>query len=151
MNDQQTFDAIGQGVQRPDPERTMRVLQIERERSSYHGRSSEHFAPRALANQGLSVEARVLLIGQLANSLGTRAPSLGIEKTPGVTGGRARLVRTRIPVWTIESYIREGLTAEEIVRAFPTISVQDVRSAQLYAATHRGEIEQDILDNRAEP
>ena len=33
----------------------------------------------------------------------------GIEQTPGVQGGDARIVRTRIPIWTLEAYRRLGL------------------------------------------
>lgn len=35
----------------------------------------------------------------------------GIEKTPGVQGGEACIVRTRIPVWTLEAYRRLGVDA----------------------------------------
>jgi uncharacterized protein (DUF433 family) len=48
-----------------------------------------------------------------------------IEKTPGIVGGSACITRTRIPVWTLESYRRLGATTQQIVEAFPTLRPLD--------------------------
>jgi len=70
-----------------------------------------------------------------------------ILTTPGVVGGSARIARTRIPVWTLESYRRRGLTDAEILDSFPPLRAVDLAAAWAYAAAHPGEIERDIREN----
>lgn len=72
-----------------------------------------------------------------------------IEKTPGVVGGSARITRTRIPVWTLESYRRQGLTDAQVLDAFPSLRAVDLAAAWAYVAAHAGEIDQDIQENDA--
>lgn len=98
----------------------------------------------------LPTEERQCLILTLAESLGADAPSIGIVKTPGVVGGSAHLVRSRIPVWTLEAYRRRGLTIEKILENFPTIGRPDVVSAWTYATLHGSEIETDLRENEEE-
>jgi uncharacterized protein (DUF433 family) len=43
----------------------------------------------------------------------------GIERRPGVCGGDACVVRTRIPVWTLEQYRRLGWTEAQILDNYP--------------------------------
>ncbi|MEP7126280.1 MAG: DUF433 domain-containing protein [Byssovorax sp.] len=50
----------------------------------------------------------------------------GIEQTPGVLGGDACVVRTRIPVWLLESYRKLALS-----RASPLLSSRPTSSALL--------------------
>ncbi|HWO17670.1 MAG TPA: DUF433 domain-containing protein [Kofleriaceae bacterium] len=50
----------------------------------------------------------------------------GIEKRPGVCGGDACVVRTRIPAWTIERYRRLGWTEAQILDNFPTLHAADL-------------------------
>ncbi|MBC8161283.1 MAG: hypothetical protein H7Z42_08690 [Roseiflexaceae bacterium] len=52
----------------------------------------------------LSQPDKARVLGRLALDLTHRWP--GIEKTAGVQGGDACIVRTRIPIWTLESYRR---------------------------------------------
>lgn len=74
-----------------------------------------------------------------------RFPS--IVKTPGVCGGSARLIRTRIPVWLLEELRRHGADDQEIQRHFPTIQESHLKQAWLYIASHREEIDQEIREN----
>jgi uncharacterized protein (DUF433 family) len=74
---------------------------------------------------------------------------LGIEKTPGVQGGDACIVRTRIPVWTLESYRRLGWDDEQILLNFPTLRPSDLVLAWLYVDANRAEIEQAIHEQEA--
>ncbi len=76
-------------------------------------------------------------------------PDHGIEKTPGVCGGDARIVRTRIAVWTLEQARRAGLSDEQILRAYPTLRAGDLAAAWAYAAAHADEIERQIIENEA--
>jgi hypothetical protein len=54
----------------------------------------------------LSAGEQAQVLSRIARTLTSGWP--GIEKTPGVQGGDACVVRTRIPVWTLESYRRLG-------------------------------------------
>lgn len=75
--------------------------------------------------------------------------SAGIEKTPGVVGGAACIVRTRVPVWTLENYRRLGWTEAMILANFPTLRAADVVHAWAYVEAHRREIDQEIQQNEA--
>ena len=71
----------------------------------------------------------------------------GIERTPGVAGGEACIVRTRIPVWTLENYRRLGWTEIQVLQNFPTFHAVDLVEAGAYADAHRAEIDQAITEN----
>ena len=71
----------------------------------------------------------------------------GIEKTPGVVGGDACIVRTRIPVWALENYRRLGWSEAEILENYPTLRAADLVNAWGYVDAHRDEIEQAIHEN----
>lgn len=71
----------------------------------------------------------------------------GIEKTPGVSGGDARIVRTRITVWHLEEMRRNGKSDADILRAFPQLTAIDLANAWAYAASNTTEIEALIQDN----
>lgn len=71
----------------------------------------------------------------------------GIVKTPGVCGGDARFIRTRIPVWGIEALWRLGDTDEKILSSYPSLERSDLSQARIYAARHRKEMDFLIRDN----
>ena len=71
----------------------------------------------------------------------------GIEKTPGVAGGAACIVRTRIPVWVLEGYRRLGWSEARILDNYPTLRAADLVNAWAYAEAHLDEIEQAIRQN----
>lgn len=70
----------------------------------------------------------------------------GVEKTLGVQGGNACVVRTRIPVWTLESYRRLGWNDERILANFPTLRASDLFYAWMYVAGNEAEIEQALYE-----
>ena len=71
----------------------------------------------------------------------------GIDSTPGVCGGEACIVRTRIPVWVLEQSRRLGVSEEELLRSYPTLRAEDLVNAWSYVRSHRSEIEDDIQAN----
>src|SRR5437773_6574075 len=71
----------------------------------------------------------------------------GIVTTPDVCGGAARVIRTRIPVWTLERMRQLGVTEADILRSYPSLRAVDLVQAWLYADAHREEIELQIRDN----
>jgi uncharacterized protein (DUF433 family) len=71
----------------------------------------------------------------------------GIEKTPGVAGGAACVVRTRIPVWVLEGYRRLGWSEARLLESYPTLRAADLVNAWAYAEAHLEEIDQAIREN----
>jgi uncharacterized protein (DUF433 family) len=53
---------------------------------------------------------------------------------PKICRGRACIKGTRVTVAVLLANLAEGLTAEEIVAEYPSISVADVHAAMAYAA-----------------
>jgi uncharacterized protein (DUF433 family) len=73
----------------------------------------------------------------------------GIDMTPGVCGGQAVIVRTRIPVWVLEDARRRGATEVDLLQAYPSLRAEDLAHAWAYVLAHGDEIEQLIRDNEA--
>lgn len=71
----------------------------------------------------------------------------GIEKTPGVVGGDARIAGTRIPIWTLVNYRRLGASDAHILEGYPDLSAADLVNAWAYADAHLDEIEIAIREN----
>src|SRR3972149_4670066 len=71
----------------------------------------------------------------------------GIEKTPGVAGGEACIVRTRIPVWVLEGYRRLGWSEARLLENYPTLRAADLVNAWAYADAHPEEMERAIRLN----
>lgn len=95
----------------------------------------------------LSREQKRRLFQRLALDLSHEWP--GIEKTPGVQGGDACIVRTRIPVWTLETYRRQGWDERQLLANFPTLRPADLVFAWFYVAAHPDEIEQALQEQEA--
>jgi len=92
----------------------------------------------------LSRDEKALVFQRLALDLVQSWP--GVEKTLGVQGGDACIVRTRIPVWTLEAYRRLGWDDERILANFPTLRHADLVYAWLYAEANQEEIEAAIRE-----
>ncbi len=74
----------------------------------------------------------------------------GIESHPGVCGGSACIVRTRIPVWLLEQSRRLGTSEADLLRDYPTLTAQDLANSWSYVRSHREEINQAIEANEAD-
>jgi uncharacterized protein (DUF433 family) len=72
---------------------------------------------------------------------------LVITKTPGVCGGRACIAGTRITVWGIAAYHRDGLDEQAILDAIPHLHPAELRAALRYAEENAEEIARDIAAN----
>ena len=72
--------------------------------------------------------------------------SLKIQKTPGVCGGRACVGNTRIPVWTLIGFLYQGATDDDMIRAYPALTVDHLNLVREYYKTHRAEIDRDIRE-----
>ena len=71
----------------------------------------------------------------------------GINKTPKVVGGAARIRNTRIPVWILFQSQQMGASDLEILEAYPDLTQTDLDNAWFYAKTFPTEIEQAISAN----
>ena len=78
-------------------------------------------------------------VEQLLSGLGS-----GIESEPGVCGGDPRIARTRIPVWILVQYRRQGLSEAQLLAFYPTLRATDLVKAWAYVASHLEEIEEQI-------
>jgi uncharacterized protein (DUF433 family) len=94
---------------------------------------------------GLSRAEKAELVQKLIRDIGFAWP--GIEKIPGVAGGDACIVRTRIPVWSLENYRRLGWSEAELLENFPSLRAADLVNAWAYVDSHQDEINQAISSN----
>jgi len=74
----------------------------------------------------------------------------GIDRDSAVAGGAACIVRTRIPVWTLEQYRRLGCSDPDLLRIFPTLRRSDLVIAWDYVSNHLPEIDREIRENEAD-
>ena len=93
----------------------------------------------------LSKGEKAQVLQWVVRDLGDAFP--GIESTPGVSGGEACIVRTRIPVWVLVQLRRQGTSEADLLRSYPTLRAQDLANAWAYARSHQEEIEQHIDEN----
>ena len=70
-----------------------------------------------------------------------------ISKTANVCGGSACIRSTRIPVWSLVLWRRQGVSDVRLLEMFPTLSQADLDHAWAYDASHREEIDRDIQEN----
>ena len=94
---------------------------------------------------GLTRAEKAQILQWVARDLGDSFP--GIDSVPGVSGGEACIVRTRIPVWVLLQMKRLGATEAEILANYPMLRAEDLANAWAYARLHREEIENQIVEN----
>ena len=71
----------------------------------------------------------------------------GIEKTPGVCGGSACIIRTRIPVWSLVAFKKLGLSDDGLLENYPSLRRQDLINAWNYYLASSEEIDREIREN----
>src|SRR5664279_5663622 len=73
-----------------------------------------------------------------------------IGRTPGVCGGKACITGHRVRVLDVVVWHEhQGMTPDEIVSHFPTITLGDVHAALAYYFDHVDEIQQEMRAERA--
>lgn len=87
------------------------------------------------------------LLQWVVRDLGDAFP--GIESTPDVFGGEARVVRTRIPVWVLIRARQLGTSEAELLTAYPSLRAEDLANAWAYYRAFKTEIDQQIEGNEA--
>ena len=72
-----------------------------------------------------------------------------VERRPGVCGGEPVIVGTRFPVRSVVTSIyRLGMTPEEMVEAWPYLTLAHVHDALSFYHDHRAVIDRAIRENR---
>jgi len=71
----------------------------------------------------------------------------GIEKTPGVCGGSACIVRTRIPVWLLVEARNAGASEAALLKSYPSLRAEDLINAWAYYRASKDEIDREIREN----
>lgn len=95
----------------------------------------------------LSRAEKARLLHDVARDLG--APDPGVTRTPGICGGDACIVRTRVPVWTLIHARSLGTSDTDLLRAYPSLRPEDLLHAFAYADAHPQEIASAIAENLA--
>lgn len=98
---------------------------------------------KLLADMTPAEKAQVLQ--SVVRELGDAFP--GIESTAGVCGGDPCIVRTRIPIRTLEKYRRLGASDADILRSYPSLRAEDLANAWAFVRLFKNEIERQILEN----
>ena len=73
----------------------------------------------------LSSAEKAQVLKWVVQDLGDAFP--GIDSRPDVCGGEPCIVRTRIPVWTLEQARRQGVTEQVLLAAYPSLRAEDRR------------------------
>jgi uncharacterized protein (DUF433 family) len=78
----------------------------------------------------------------------TAVSSEHIQITPGVCGGKPRIAGHRIRVQDVVIwYERQGMSPDEIIYHYPSITLADVHAALAYYYDHLEEIRQQIRES----
>ena len=85
------------------------------------------------------------LLRWIVRDLGDDFP--GIESQPNVMGGVPCITRTRIPVWVLAEARGHGTSDADLLRDYPTLTVQDLANAWNFVRSHRAEIDAQIEAN----
>jgi uncharacterized protein (DUF433 family) len=72
-----------------------------------------------------------------------------IRKTPGVCGGEACVGDRRIAVWVLVNARRLGITDQQLLADYPSLTVAELRAAWDYYAAQPAEIDDAIARNEA--
>jgi uncharacterized protein (DUF433 family) len=71
----------------------------------------------------------------------------GIEKTTGVCGGSACIIRTRIPVWLLAEARNAGASEAALLKSYPALRAEDLINAWAYYRVNKEEIDREIREN----
>ncbi|MEQ8847263.1 DUF433 domain-containing protein [Botrimarina sp.] len=74
-----------------------------------------------------------------------------VDSHPDKCGGKPCVAGTRVRVWDVAHHIeRLGETPDEVIQAFPRLSLADVYGAMAYYWDHRDEIEERMRRDHEE-
>lgn len=74
-----------------------------------------------------------------------------ITKQPGVCGGKAAIDQTRVRVNNVVCIVRDGGTVEDVIVAYPQLTLAQVHAALAYYYDHREEIDAELEEDEHLP
>lgn len=74
-------------------------------------------------------------------------PKQHVTSTPGVCGGKPCIAGTRIRVWDVASLAQAGHSPDEILSAYPHLTLADIYAALAYYYDNREAIEAQIVED----
>ena len=95
-------------------------------------------------NMSASTDTPLSIVWAIVRSALQRSIGEGIDSNPEICGGEPRIVRTRIPVWTLVQLHRLGVSDADILKSYPTLRAEDLVHAWVYATWRRAEIDEQI-------
>ncbi|MEY3239349.1 MAG: hypothetical protein RIR11_787 [Bacteroidota bacterium] len=72
---------------------------------------------------------------------------MSIEKSAGICGGSARIVRTRIAVWLLVEATQAGADEAHLLKSYPFLRAEDLTNAWAYYRANKAEIDLEIKEN----
>jgi uncharacterized protein (DUF433 family) len=75
----------------------------------------------------------------------TETNHLYVERDPSKYEGKAVLKGTRIPVASIVNHYRSGMSIEEIIEGYPSVTPAQLFDALSYYFDHKDEIDREFL------
>jgi uncharacterized protein (DUF433 family) len=108
-----------------------------------HGKTIESYAPC----DTIRIMEQTSQVKNKSAASPTVNPGLGdrIVATPGVRGGKPRVAGHRITVADVAIWHEGmGMSPDEIVSEYPTISLSDIHAALAYYFDHRDEVDREI-------
>lgn len=70
-----------------------------------------------------------------------------ITRTPGFCGGKPRIAGTRIRVWYVAVRTQAGETPDEILAAYPHLTLSQIYAALAYYYDHKAEIDEEAAED----
>jgi len=74
----------------------------------------------------------------------TQTQHLYIQKDPAVYDGKAVIKGTRIPVASIVNHYRSGMSIEEILEGYPSVTPAQLFDALSYYFDNKEEVEREL-------
>ena len=70
-----------------------------------------------------------------------------IVRTHNICGGSPVIAGSRIPVWIIAGWYKQGMSLDEIMDTYPHLRPEQICAALTYYFEHQAEIEMEIQSN----
>ncbi|MBC8236236.1 DUF433 domain-containing protein [bacterium] len=70
-----------------------------------------------------------------------------IISVPNICGGSPVIAGSRIPVWIVAGWYKQGMSLDEIMDTYPHLRPEQICAALTYYFEHQAEIEAEIQEN----
>lgn len=70
----------------------------------------------------------------------------GVFQTPGISGGEPCLGATRVPVFRVVKFLKEGVAETDIIEIFSSLNLYDVEVAKCYYSQFADKVDASIKE-----